>query len=480
MKGFIMIKPTKTELLSNTKYTATPIYKSMNEDMLTTMSLYKKLEQLAPKFILESVGNPEDVGRYTYIGIDGNELSATSNLTLLEIEKLTGVYTSPENLDLPPFHCGFIGYFSYESVTNILPVTLTKTSSIPQSQLIFAKKLLIVDHLLHKLHIVYNAEKSMDYGKEYIRAEKYIQEITELLDTTVPLSSKEELEPRSITIKSNTSKDAYIQNVNMAKKYIEEGEIFQVVLSQKFSVKCNLDPIELYRNVRRENPSPYLSYIRFKDLTTICSSPEILVKKIGDTVETAPIAGTRPILNDGKDDQRSNELLKDEKELAEHLMLVDLGRNDVGKISKPGTVTVNSFCKVKRYSKVMHLVSNVTGIVTENLSALDPIKATFPAGTVSGAPKIRAMEIIDELEKDNRNLYAGTIFYLNTNGNLNSCIAIRTLVIKDDEITIQAGGGIVYDSDPLAEYHESLNKAKALFKSIEMTHKGDVHYDFSY
>lgn len=475
-----MLKPNKSVLLKNQNYTATPIYKSIDEDMFTTMSLYKKLEHLSPKFILESVGNPEDVGRYTYIGIDGNELSANQNLSFTEIEDLTRLYTSPVNNDLPPFHCGFIGYFSYESVSDMLPVTLTKESSIPRSQLIFAKKLLIIDHLLHKLHIVYNAEKAMDYNLEYDIAVDFITEITSLLARNIPISTNPENTHSSITIKSNTTKETYMDNVNKAKRYIEEGEIFQVVLSQKFSVKCQLNPIELYRNVRRENPSPYLSYIQFNNLTTICSSPEILVKNIGDIIETAPIAGTRPIMNDGIDDLRAKDLLSDEKELAEHLMLVDLGRNDVGKISRPGTVTVNDYCKVKRYSKVMHLVSNVTGASKENLSPLEPIKATFPAGTVSGAPKIRAMEIIDELEPDNRNLYAGTIFYLNTNGNLNSCIAIRTIVVENDNITIQSGGGIVYDSDPLSEYHESLNKAKALFKSIEATHKGEVNYDFSY
>lgn len=241
-----------------------------------------------------------------------------------------------------------------------------------------------------------------------------------------------------------------------------------------------IDGFSLYRNLRQSNPAPYLSYIKFPELEILCSSPEMLVRMNHSFVETAPIAGTRAIKEDGKDHLREAELLTDEKDLAEHLMLVDLGRNDIGRISKAGTVKVPEYCQAKHFSKVMHLVSSVRGTPLEHVTAIDCLKATFPAGTVSGAPKIRALEIIDELEPDSRDLYAGSVVMLNQYGHLNSCISIRTIHLKQDEIIIQAGGGIVHDSNPEHEYLESLNKASALFNAIEKTYRGAVNYDFDY
>jgi len=477
----IMINPEyKTYCNYTNSFSTIPLYMAFDEDLFTPISLFKKLESLSPTFMLESVGNPENQGRFTYIGIEGKPIELEGTNSLEGIEALAKDLNAPDIPGLPPFNCGLIGYISYESIEDFLPINIEKKSSIPKSQVLFAKTLLIMDHLTHRIFIVYNAEKSKGFEDEYQIAQHTLENIYRLLYSDFSYEPDPTCNSGTMKITSNITKEKYMDNVLRAKQYIKEGEIFQVVLSQKFKAKTTLDPFEVYRNLRRENPSPYLSYIRFGDIITICSSPELLVKNIDGKVETSPIAGTRPILLDGKDDERAADLLQDEKELSEHLMLVDLGRNDLGKISKPGTVLVDDFCKVKKYSKVMHLVSNVQGEAKDVLKPLDPIRATFPAGTVSGAPKIRAMEIIDELEPDNRDLYAGTLFYLNSNGNLNSCIAIRTMVIRNGEVTIQAGGGVVHDSDPLTEYHESLNKAKALFKALEKTHKGDVEYDFSY
>lgn len=467
----------KDYLVKRGNYSNVPIYTKFNEDLFTPIAIFQKLKSLNPNFLLESVGEHKDNARYSYIGVDSIDLS-NQFAQLCDIEDYINNLNAFNDKDLPPFYNGFIGYLSYESVKYIHNVKIGKQSNIPIFQVKFSKTIIAIDHHLNEITIVYNADSKKD--EEYDFALNRIKSIKELILNGDISNSINTCEESTINIKSNLTKKEYIEMVNKAKEYIMAGEIFQVVLSQKFTTKCTIEPFELYKSVRRENPSPYLSYIKFDNMISICSSPELLVKNNNSIIETAPIAGTRAVKNDGKDHHRAKELLGDKKELAEHLMLVDLGRNDIGRVSEPGSVEVDSFCKIKKYSNVMHLVSNVKGKLKEKETLLSPLISTFPAGTVSGSPKIRAMEIIDELEPDNRNLYAGSIFYLNSNGNFNSCIAIRTLMIKDNFITIQSGGGIVYDSNPEDEYLETLNKARALFKAVENCHNGEVKYDFDY
>ena len=465
----------KEFLIKKKQFRSIPIYTRFNEDFFTPIGIFEKLRSFKPTFLLESANDHSENGRYSYIGVISKNLTNKfSNLN--DVEKHLENHKSYNDVNLPPFFNGFIGYLSYESVKEMHSLKTTKKSDIPNFQVLYSKVVIIIDLKLNEITVVYNVDEVNDYEN----AISIISKIKSLIQNQNIISYKKEKTNKPVSIKSNMTKDEYINNVNKAKDYIVAGDIFQVVLSQKFTLECDLDPFELYKNVRRENPSPYLSYIEFDGMISICSSPELLVKNDGENIETAPIAGTRPVKNDGKDHLRAKELLNDEKELAEHLMLVDLGRNDIGKISKPGTVEVESFCKVKKYSKVMHLVSKVTGKIKENESLFSPLKATFPAGTVSGSPKIRAMEIIDELEPHNRNLYAGSIFYINNNASFNSCIAIRTIMIANNKITIQSGGGIVYDSNPEDEYLETLNKARALFNALENTYEGEIKYDFDY
>ncbi len=473
-----MIYPNYNDYLKNrTTYSSIPIYTKFKEDYFTPIAIFEKLRTLSPNFLLESAGEHQENGRYSYIGVNSKNISNNFK-NLKDIEEHIEHFSSYTVGSLPPFYNGFIGYLSYESVKELHSVAIDKKSDIPIFQVLFTELIVVIDHHLNEISVIYNTDsKTVD---EYNKACEIIETVKSLIQTENVVMNFKQTEKPTISIKSNMTKPEYVNMVNKAKDYIVAGDIFQVVLSQKFTVECDITPFELYKGVRRENPSPYLSYIEFDDMVTICSSPELLVKNNNGVIETAPIAGTRAVKNDGKDKKRADELLSDQKELAEHLMLVDLGRNDIGKISVPGSVEVDSFCKVKKYSKVMHLVSNVKGTLRESETTLSPLVSTFPAGTVSGSPKIRAMEIIDELEPENRNLYAGSIFYLNSDGNFNSCIAIRTIMIKDSIVTFQSGGGIVHDSKPDDEYLETLNKARALFNALENSYEGDVNYDFDY
>lgn len=457
------------------EYSSIPIYTQFKEDYFTPIAIFEKLKPLKPTYLLESAGEHQENGRYSYIGLDSKYLK----------DHFTAIHSLEEHITknkgmtiptLPPFYNGYIGYLGYESIQELHPIEIKHQSDIPHLQLLFSKVTVIIDHFINEISIVYNTDCLED---EYNQGIQTIKVIRELIQNENIIPNRHKF-PGKLTVSSNMTKNNYIEMVKKAQDYITEGDIFQVVLSQKFTADYSSDPFEVYKSVRRENPSPYLSYIVFEDMIAICSSPELLIKHQNSLIETAPIAGTRAVKNDGKDDKRAHELLNDEKELAEHLMLVDLGRNDVGRVSKPGSVRVDSFCQIKKYAKVMHLVSSVKGVLKEDENSISALISAFPAGTVSGAPKIRAMEIIDELEPDNRNLYAGSIFYINNNGNLNSCIAIRTIMIKDNQLTIQSGGGIVYDSKPEDEYLETLNKAGALFSALENLYEGGLHYDFNH
>lgn len=461
------------------EYEVVPIYKIYDEDMLTPIAVFSKLSHYNPSYILESVGDPQNLGRFSFIGLETTPLTTPDNaMHLDDIEALFSKYKGPEIDQLPPYYASIIGYMAYNAIEDIQPIKLRHKNQIPKYQFLFSKTVIAIDHLKHQLIIICNttSPKESDYQEVMLHIDRIYNE----LQANGPSNPKVQASHDKLIFKSNFNKPDYVKSVEKAKDYIVAGDIFQVVLSQKFTAQGKIDGFHLYRHLRKENPAPYLSYLRFPGFEILCSSPEMLVRMTHDIVETAPIAGTRAVKNDGRDALREQELLKDEKDLAEHLMLVDLGRNDIGKISQPGTVEVNEYCKAKHFAKVMHLVSSVTGVPQEEATPIDGLRATFPAGTVSGAPKLRAMEIIDELEPDSRDLYAGSIVLLNQSGHLNSCISIRTIQLRDDQIIVQAGGGIVYDSNPDHEYLESLNKASAMFKAIEKAHEGDVQYDFDY
>ncbi|MBN2897764.1 MAG: anthranilate synthase component I family protein [Clostridia bacterium] len=456
-----------------------PVYKVFEEDCLTPIGIFNRLSPLKPSYILESVGDPKDLGRYSFIGLDSQMVTGLADIMGFEaVQHKLAKYKAPQVEALPKCYASIIGYMAYNAIEDIQPITLKHAVNLPKYQFLFSKTVVAIDHLKHQLIIIHHVtdpEKS-----DYERAMAKIDEIYGRLSAAEPAEAMDKTIKAPLVFRSNFEKADYRAAVDKIKDYIKAGDVFQVVLSQKFTAKGKLDGFSLYRNLRKENPSPYLSYIRFPDVEVLCSSPEMLVRMDDEVVETAPIAGTRAVKNDGKDDFRAKELSEDAKDLAEHLMLVDLGRNDIGKVSQAGTVTVAQYCEVKCFSKVMHLVSSVKGVPRHDITAMDGLRATFPAGTVSGAPKLRAMEIIDELEPDSRDLYAGAIVLMNAAGHVNSCISIRTIQLRDNQVIIQAGGGIVHDSVPDHEYLEVLNKSRAMFNAIEKTYKGEVTYDFDY
>jgi anthranilate synthase component 1 len=466
------VSPSKEDFLNLESYNNLPIFCKIYEDKHTPIGIFEKLKKLSPTFLLESAGEHRDESRYSYIGIDTEDVTCQyENLEDLSTKKSSDL--TYLNI-LPPFYDGYIGYVSYENVQKTYNISGYFVDHY--HQILQCKSVIIMDHYFNHLFIVYNAPVK---SSAYDQGLKRIQEILLYLNHQVHINDL--IIPGGCRLSSNMTKDDFLNKVNNIKAYIKAGDVFQVVLSQCFSAYVpKLDPFLLYKSVRRQNPSAYLSYINFKDRQVICSSPEILIKCSHGRVESAPIAGTRPLKNDGKDDLRARELLNDSKERAEHTMLVDLGRNDLNKISMPGSQNVISFCKVKKYAKVMHLVSELEGELSKDYTSLNAMISVSPAGTVSGAPKKRALEIIHELEPTPRDVYAGSIFYLNTDGTLKSCIAIRTIQIKNNYLSLQTGAGIVYDSNPEDEYKETLNKAKALFTAIENIYEGGITYDFSH
>jgi anthranilate synthase component 1 len=364
-----------------------------------------------------------------------------------------------------------VGYFSYDVIRYIekIPNNCKDDLKIPDVRLSRPKNLVIYDNVKKKIFYVENVyadTKIKNYEEEYHTINKRFDLYEDF--EKIKLPEQFTFKPNKNLIKSNTSKEKFKSLVKKAKTYIEKGDIFQVVLSQRFERKINKKPIEIYNYLRKSNPSPFMFYFNYKDFIILGSSPEILVRLRGGEVTIRPIAGTRPRGKNSKDDKKNElDLLKDKKELAEHLMLLDLGRNDVGKVSKVRTVKVTEKFKVERYSHVMHIVSNVIGKFNNKVSLFETLLSGFPAGTVSGAPKIRAMEIIDELEKNRRKLYAGGIGYFTPNGEFDTCIALRTALIKDKKFYVQAGAGVVADSKPEKEYAETVNKAKALMRAVD-------------
>ncbi|HEX21151.1 MAG TPA: anthranilate synthase component I [Actinobacteria bacterium] len=469
-------------------YNLIPIYRDIIVDADTPVSAFVKLAGGDNSFLLESVEGGELLGRYSFIGVNsflmvscrrgqvtitGEKEEILNDIAdpLVVIEGLMKEYRSAPLPGLPPFFGGAVGYVGYDSIRYFesIPRTGIDDLNLPEMRFIFTDTVVIFDHLKHRVKVLVNARSDGNNDKNYELATERIEEIIVKLRAPVTISPLSETGSSGREISANMSKDDFMRAVRQVKEYILAGDILQTVISQRFSMPVTTDPFDIYRVLRTINPSPYLAYIRFTDMTMIASSPEPLVKVDGDFAITRPIAGTRRRGDNEQEDRRlADELLNDVKERAEHIMLVDLGRNDLGRVCRPGTVKVDDLMFVEHYSHVMHIVSQVSGILAADKSAYDLLRAAFPAGTVSGAPKIRAMEIIDELEPNLRGPYAGVFGYFSFSGNLDTGITIRTIVVVDNVAYVQAGAGIVADSDPEAEYKETLNKAKAALKAVEV------------
>ena len=450
-----------------------PIYREIKADLETPVSAFLKVARGSYSFLLESVERGEQLGRYSFIGTEPSLiLRAGENSTidpLLLVEREFNRFQPINIPGLPRFHGGMVGYLGYEVSRYFeqLPCAPCDTLGLPESVLMLADTILAFDHVAHKIKIISHIHLNGDIEVQYNQAVQKIERLVDRLRQPLYPDDAPENPGVLAEVSSNLSKEAFESSVSEAKEHIYAGDVIQVVLSQRLAQPTDASPFAIYRSLRCVNPSPYMYYLQLGDFHIIGASPELLVRVEDGVVSTHPIAGTRPRgKNTAQDLELEKELKTDEKERAEHIMLVDLGRNDIGRVSKPGTVEVTQLMDVERYSHVMHLVSHVQGKLRENLSSFDALRACFPAGTVSGAPKIRAMEIIAELETDKRGPYAGAVGYFDFSGNLDTAITIRTIVIKDGIAYIQAGGGIVADSIPELEYEESMNKARALLTAI--------------
>jgi anthranilate synthase component 1 len=471
-----------------------PVYDVFSADLLTPVSAYLRLAQGARySFLLESVEGGEKIARYTFAGANPEEVFRYANGACVLESRNRIIWEERDPISflrehmarfqpvrvpgLPPLVAGAIGYFSYDMVRLVerLPKRLRDDIGVYDAMLMFYRGLIAFDHVQHQVWVVRNVytDGPGSLHAKYSAAVKEIRRTRELLEAPVPGEKREGKKPgRGVPkVQSNCKPKEYREAVQHAKKYIRAGDIFQVVISQRFSAKAEASPFDVYRELRAVNPSPYLFYLQLNDVHVVGSSPEMLVKVHGRDVFYRPIAGTRWRGKDEAEDLRlEQEMLASEKERAEHIMLVDLGRNDLGRVCEYGSVKVEKLLTVERYSHVMHLVSSLRGHLREDVDCFDALMSCFPAGTVSGAPKVRAMEIIEELEKTRRGIYAGGILYLDFAGNLDSCIALRTMVIKNGVAHIQAGGGIVADSTPQGEFDESVNKSKALLRALEAAH----------
>lgn len=489
-----MYYPSKKEFLRLTKKgNLIPVYKQIQADTDTPVSAFLKIKDKTESFLLESVEGQEKVARYSFLGTDPSLVfkSRGKNIFLIDRrnEKVGRILTGRDPLDeikkimqrlkfvpvpgLPRFCGGLVGYIGYDMVRFFekIPDKNPDDLNLPDSILILADTLLIFDHVNHSIKIVscVHVKDRSKALKLYTDAIKRIDSLHKRLSSSLnyrDLSKKRH--NGAIKFVSNFEKNKFKKVIIQTKKYIKRGDIIQAVLSQRFKTKISgIERFDIYRNLRDLNPSPYMFFLDFKELVLIGSSPEMLVRCEDGIIRTRPIAGTRPRgLGETEDLRLERELINNRKEKAEHLMLVDLGRNDLGRVSRTGSVRLEEFMKVERYSHVMHLVSEVRGILRKDKDIFDALRATFPAGTVTGSPKIRAMEIIDELENLRRGPYAGCVGYFSFSGNLDTCITIRTIVVKDNFAYLQAGAGIVADSIPEKEYLESVSKAKGLMEAI--------------
>lgn len=473
--------------------TVVPVYKRVMADLLTPVAAYLKIERLSPySFLLESVEGGEKVARYSFLGFDPHTIVRSNKGTvtietegnkqtvdqpmLTVLRRLAGQHIPVKLPDMPPFVCGAVGYIGYDAVRwfEKVPDKNPDDLNIDEAVMMFYSRLLVFDHVRHQIHLIANIftnGKTEGLEGEYQRAIDDIESMeAHLEDAIEPLPRTELKEP--VKVRSNMTKGEFEQAVVKAKEYIAAGDIFQVVLSQRFEVALSAHPFEVYRALRVVNPSPYMFFLKMDGQYVVGASPEMLVRATGRRLEYRPIAGTRKRGSTETEDLLLGEEMRaDDKEVAEHVMLVDLGRNDLGRVADFGSVEVTDLMIIERYSHVMHLVSAIKARLRAGKDRFDALAACFPAGTLSGAPKVRAMEIIDELEPTRRGIYGGAVMYLDYSGNLDSCIAIRTILVKDGKTYIQAGAGLVADSVPESEYVETLNKARAMLQAIEMAEK---------
>jgi anthranilate synthase component 1 len=471
--------------------TFVPVCKEIVADMLTPVSAFLKIAEHSDyAFLLESVEGGEQIARYSFLGKDpflilrarcgrtiverAGQIEETDQPFIAALRELMASFHSPFVPGLPRFTGGAVGYLSYDAAAWFEPVTLQPAADADdEAGFMLFDTVLAFDHVRHRILVIANARITGDEDLEslYQFACAKIAFVERELERT--LSRPPRAEPRPLDVRSNLDRDRFEQMVRTAKQYIAAGDIYQVVLSQRFEAPVCVDPFTVYRALRHVNPSPYMYFLRLGGRSIVGASPEMLVRVEGRRVETHPIAGTRPRGRTEEEDLRlAEELKRNEKERAEHVMLVDLGRNDLGRVSAYGTVRVPTYMALERYSHVMHLVSVVEGRLDDRHDRLDALVACFPAGTVSGAPKVRAMEIIAELEPDRRGVYAGAVGYLDFAGNLDCCITIRTVVIENGRAYVQAGAGIVADSNPAAEYEETCDKARAVIRALELAQQG--------
>jgi anthranilate synthase component I len=488
-----MIQPTFKEFCQLAKQgNLIPIYQELLMDLETPLSFFKRLERDRYSFLLESVEGSERWARYSFLGTqphcifkargnrveiieNGKSKTLVSDAPLKLLEELLRGYQTVTVSGVPPFFGGALGYVAYNAVEQFHEIASDKKDPLgmPEIFFLFVQTLIAFDNLKHTIKIIDNVsvDEETDLRRAYEQATRRIEKAVSSLQ-----KKPRGIEPRDVSegkgnrpFRSNLTREGFQKIVSKAKEYIKAGDIIQAVLCQRLETETATDPFEIYRALRFINPSPYMFYLELEDLRIIGSSPETMVRLTGETIELRPIAGTRRRGSTAEEEKvLEADLLSDPKERAEHIMLVDLGRNDVGRVARVGTVEVNELMAIERYSHVIHIVSNVRGQLAADKTPFDLFVSAFPAGTVSGAPKIRAMQIISELEPEKRALYAGAIGYFGYNGNLDTCIVIRTIVMKGKKVFIHAGAGIVADSDPEMEYQETLNKARAMLNAVEL------------
>jgi len=472
--------------------TLVPVVKSVSADLLTPVSAFLAIAEKEPHaFLLESNERGEQSGRYTFLGARpymwlrargsaieiqrGRHRERHEGNVFEFVKLLLGEHQPATILGLPPFTAGAVGYFSYDVVRQLEKIGehAKDDLSLPDCELMFFDRLLAFDHLRHQIHIVAAADVSLESPRRaYERATRDVASLERKLAAGLRPAlwrKSTKTKPGKLKVHAGTTRAKFLRSVERCKEYIAAGDIFQVVLSQRLDFTPGIEPFDLYRALRQVNPSPYLYFLRMGEAQILGSSPEMLVRVSGRKLEYRPIAGTHPRGRDEAEDLRLEQQMRnDEKERAEHVMLVDLGRNDLGRVSEYGSVKVKDLMYVERYAHVMHLVAALEGTLRKELGALDAFAACFPAGTLSGAPKVRAMQIIEELEPVRRGIYGGSVLYADFAGNLDSCIGVRTMLMQGKHAYLQAGAGIVADSDPAREFEESMNKAQALLRVVEM------------
>ncbi len=471
-----------------------PVYQEILADLETPVSAFKKLNGTSPSFLLESVEGGEKWGRYSFLGIgtamifrskgetvevlrDGELLHSTKEEDpLLKLKEIMDRYRPVDVPGLPRFYGGAVGYLSYDMVRFMENIPNSKADDLKtyDSYFIIPNNIVIFDNTRNTMKLVANVflDGSSTPEDSYVEATSTINRMIHKLDQPLDLTQLKADDGVPLFVDSNFKEKDFTEAVDKCREYIINGDIIQVVLSQRFEMEIDVEPFDLYRALRTINPSPYMFYLQFEDLTLVGSSPEVLVRKEGERVEVRPIAGTRPRGKTEDEDERLTEdLLSDPKEQAEHVMLVDLGRNDLGRVAQFGSVDVTNLMRIEKYSHVMHIVSDVEGRLKNGYDSFNVLRAAFPAGTLTGAPKVRAMEIIEEIEPVRRGTYGGAVGYFSFSGNMDMCITIRTMLIMNGKIYLQAGAGIVYDSDPKMEHRETQHKAKGMLKAVEMVRK---------